>query len=275
MKLFAIIFSLVIFGSLNLHALECFTTTSLNTAKITNSLSSKCRNIKRKEARKQFINRKFSQIKKIEDLLTESSWKALKQGRRKLIRRNCADLSNSLSLCNSSEVISGSEIVEQIPKMGCTQIYSEERKEALRTIRKTFDKLEEYFGTEINTQVAENVNMLLKSKSCGEGGSDLLKYCNGIYETADGIGQNVYKLLEYAPYLPIFITRDDAQVCTARRKTGTVIEELRYTGLANPDSAGLRHHYRFSRTCDRLPELFYIECAGRCYEINDTCGRID
>ncbi len=234
-----------------------------------------CINLANNKKKARHITEALNKLKRSKSALGATVWKSIRNHLNDLKSVNCKPNKVAAIDCNSATSAELSEVFLNIEASSCDLRYMEDRQARLKKHRRALKKIRPYTSSEFTLSVVGKINQLLRSKKCGKGGSELMNHCSAIYETEDGIGKNVYKLLEYFPHLPIFVSRDPAQSCRARSGSGKVIEELRYTGLANPDDAGLRHHYRFSRTCTNYPELFYIECQGRCYEINDRCGRID
>lgn len=100
--------------------------------------------------------------------------------------------------------------------------------------------------------------------------------CARILSAQDGFNAgNVYKLSDHSPNYPVFVTHNGARNGTAITSTGTKLDTFRYTGLANPDTRGRRHHYRFNRSCRTLPSNFLIKLGGICYRISSPCSRVD
>jgi hypothetical protein len=265
--------SLLLFSA-TVHA-DCAAQSSIKPSAMIGAVASQCQSLSTKAQKKRYLSRTLTRIKRIRGVLAQPTWKSVRTGIKTLRKTSCSTVPAFVAGCSSTLVTTTEHVVGELEDGACSKTYATERQTALKKILRKLNRLEPLIGSPSVTAIEKEISGLLTSKSCGEGGSDLLNHCRAIYETADGIGKNVYKLLHYAPYLPLFVTRDDSKNCIARRKSGKVIEPLGYSGLANPDDAGLRHHYRFSKTCDQLPELFYIECSGRCYEIDDRCGRID
>ena len=253
----------------------CSNTLEVSPAAVLANAFNQCELLSSGRQKRRFIGRQVKRMRVFRRSFSRQSWAQIRKGFRFLRNKKCKRMPARFSDCASAVATERVIFLNGIGTGRCNKEYSKQRRSSLKRVRRIANKLEKTLGVELVLEIEATVKELMKSTACGQGGSDLLAHCSSIQETADGIGKNVYKTLHYAPYLPIFITRDDSKNCSARRASGALIEKLTYAGLNNPDEAGLRHHYRFARTCEQLPTPFFIECSGRCYEIDTPCDRID
>lgn len=104
-------------------------------------------------------------------------------------------------------------------------------------------------------------------------------FCDSIEDFSDGPNGRVWKPSDHDG-TAVFVR----PVCDGRAKSVSVIKdgrtlaELRYAGLANPDSCGLREHWRHSKSPGSFParSLVAVKMNGgaiKCYQLNDTPGK--
>lgn len=168
------------------------------------------------------------------------------------------------------------EAVGSIERKSCDLRFKSERRDSLKKLRRKVRKARRYVGTDFFKLVRADVKSLIRSEDCGAGGETINHGCSRIVNPRDGavIG-NVYKLSDHSPHYPVFVTHNGTRSGTAITPTGVKLDTLTYTGLANADPAGLRHHYRLNRSCNSLPAGYYLKLGGTCYEIDSPCSRID
>lgn len=234
-----------------------------------------------KKKRARTIKKAFKGLKGIRSLLGTAGYRSVRAGLKTVSRHGCqldalsATLANQ-SLCSPELATMGSLLLENVVRSACTKRYQVDRENQLKRYQKRVNQARNILGSALTRSTQKAIRTLLRSKSCGQGGEERTLPCNSIRDAKDGyLTGNVYKLSDHSPHYPVFVTHDGARSCRAVAPNGQVLDSLRYTGLANPDPQGLRHHYRFNRSCTSFPASFYIECAGRCYEIGSRCSRVD
>ncbi len=103
--------------------------------------------------------------------------------------------------------------------------------------------------------------------------------CDTIEDFSDGANGRVWKASDHGG-TAVFVH----PVCDGRSKSVTIIKdgktlgEMYYTGLANPDSCGLREHWRHNSTPGSFPgrSILAVKMNSgetKCYQLNDTPGR--
>lgn len=193
------------------------------------------------------------------------------------LRKSSCDFSLVETLeCTDALSSTIEEAVGSIERKACDLRFKSDRRDSLKKLRRKVRKARRYVGTDFFKLVRADVKNLMRSEACGAGGETINNGCTRVVNPRDGANTgNVYKLSDHSPHNPVFITHNGSRSGTAITPTGVVLDTLKYSGLANPDPAGLRHHYRFNRSCNSLPAGFYIKLGGTCYEIDSPCSRID
>jgi hypothetical protein len=177
--------------------------------------------------------------------------------------------------CTEGEGVTVFEALARVESVACILKFQSAREDRLLELKRSLKDLKGLVGRGFTSRFKKGIRKLKRSKACGAGGEEPETGCASIVNPRDGgnVG-NVYKLGDHDG-LPVFITHNGARSGSVVDKNGKALDTLRYTGLANPDSQGLRHHYRMSRSCSSLPADFLIKLGGTCYQIDSPCSRID
>ena len=266
---------------------ECNEASSVNSGQIVSNISSLCCSKATARSRKKCIGNNVKKVKGISSLISRELFKDAKVGAKKLRESGC-NLAKTKGLgCKADVSATFQEILDNASNSTCALEFPDEREKALKKSRRAWTKARKLMNSSFSQAVKSEVGNLLDSDLCGDGvgnepaaeekatGGKVTAQCGKVVDPRDGfkIG-NVYKMSDHGGK-PVFITHNGNRSGQAITNNGDVIESLNYTGLANADNKGLRHHYRMTKSCRSLPENFLLRIGRTCYEINDRCGRID
>lgn len=178
--------------------------------------------------------------------------------------------------CTDQTLITPAEATTNIEETVCDRRLQSSRISALAKVRRSLARSRRALGASFVNAVTTQLSALRRSRTCGQGGKKgIAGSCSRIEDPRDGSPTgNVYKIGDHDGK-PVFITHNGARSGQALTPSGSVIESLRYTGTANPDANGPRHHYRMNSSCSSLPRGFLLRIGSRCYEIDSPCSRID
>lgn len=263
------------FLATNANAAECTRRNSSSVeSKATLAAENCCaRNGKRRQNR--CLNRARKRMRKLRTLLSPD---VVNQARRAIrrVRVNSCDMSTLDTVqCTEATSTTIDEATNNASVAACDKRFQDRRRRQLKSMRRAVRRGGLFLSDNFSDQMRTQLSSLLNSRSCGAGGESRQNSCGRTVNPRDGfkIG-NVYKLGDYTG-TPVFITHNGARRGRAITTGGRVIEQLDYTGTANPDNKGPRHHYRLSTSCRSLPNPYLLEIGNTCYTINDPCGRID
>lgn len=259
------------------QAIECAAAPGqVSALSVSEGVSQKCCSVKKKRARNRCFNRSRRKVRKLRPVFSRA---LVGQS---LVRLEASRASGcnlavpaELAECTDAQSFSLDEVAQNVARRACGKKLKERRQKTLKRIRRRVSQAKSYVGTQYANSVKKEIRTLMRSRDCGQGGEEPSPRCGRVVDPRDGYKTgNVYKLGDHDGK-PVFITHNGARSGEAVAPNGRVIEKLRYTGLANPDGQGLRHHYRLSSSCSSLPSPYYLRLGSTCYEIDDRCGRID
>lgn len=225
---------------------------------------------------RQCLKRARSRVRALKTVLSKKVVRPAIVEITKARRNSCTVEEVSILQCEAENSKSIEEVLARIDKQACGLQYREERLVSLRNSRRKLRRARRYLNTDYYKEIRTQVKSLIQSKTCGAGGEEKRLPCDRVVNPRDGsVTGNVYKLSDHSPYYPVFVTHNGTRSGTAISEDGTRLDTLKYTGLANADPQGLRHHYRLNRSCRSLPTPYYLKLGGTCYEIDSPCSRID
>ena len=261
-----------LFSVSSVLAEECNQVLSVSSSQVVENVANQCCGASNS---RRCIARNLKKARNIRGLISRDVFGAIRSGLRQLRQSGCSPALAKGLICTASSSATATEIVDNLRNTACTRQFQSEREKALKRGRRAWVKARNLMDSGFSEAVRGEVRSLLGSKSCGQGGEKATARCGRVVNPRDGfkVG-NVYTQGEYSRQ-PVFVTHNGARSGQVITISGEVIRNLRYTGLANPDPKGLRHHYRIDQSCSSLPPTFLLRIGGTCYEINDRCGRVD
>ncbi|MCB0329221.1 MAG: hypothetical protein KDD70_06145 [Bdellovibrionales bacterium] len=257
------------------HGQECLVTSQLSADRLGQAIVEDCCAKSAPKAQMRCVSKASKRISRLRTSLSGSFVRTVRQVANQALREQCSFTSANDLSCGQEDSFTVDEILNNIAQKSCNKDLQYERERALKKTRRSWISVRKLVGSEIVAEVGSQIRSLLRSESCGAGGADITASCSRIVDPRDGykVG-NVYKLSDHGGR-PVFLSHNGARQGEAITVSGQLIERLSYTGLANPDSLGDRHHYRMTKSCGSLPTVFLLRIGAVCYEINDRCGRID
>lgn len=254
---------------------ECTDATSVSADEIIENADSICCSRSTNRRQRRCLKKAIRTVKRADDVISEEVSNTAQTLLRELRSASCEIDEVTLPECTDEGATTIDEASNNISEFACDKRYKDKRRKSLKRAQRLTKKARQFVGTDYYNEVKEQITSLRQSDSCGQGGEERQNSCGRVVNPRDGgnVG-NVYKLGDHTG-TPVFITHNGARSGRAITTTGSQIRKLRYTGLANPDPKGKRHHYRLDVSCRSLPNPYLLEIGSTCYTINNPCGRID
>lgn len=242
---------------------------------ILNAVESSCCNL---AADKQgtCIRRGVAGLRAVRSVISSEVYQEAETVLSSLRAGQCNRTAVSVPTCTDATLITPAEAAANIEDTSCNRRLQSSRLSSLSKVRRSLGRSRRVLGSSFVNAVTSELSVLRRSRTCGQGGKKgVASSCSRIEDPRDGSPTgNVYKLGDHDGK-PVFITHNGARSGQALTPSGSVIESLRYTGTANPDANGPRHHYRMNSSCSSLPRGFLLRIGSTCYEIDSPCSRID
>lgn len=254
---------------------RCGTATDMSVETVVKNVKKRCCIRATRSRRNTCIDTAIRTIKKASSLLGSDFRNASIGALRQLKESSCTLAPEETGDCSDANLLTMAETVRNIKVAACNLKKNSARQTKLNSFISINKSVKQQFGTRYNTRLNTELKRLLKSKSCGAGGQKPKSGCGRILSARDGVNGNVYKLSDHSPHYPVFVTHNGARSGSAINSSGKRLDTLRYSGLGNPDPGGLRHHYRFNRSCRSFPKGFFIKLGNICYRVDSPCSRID
>ncbi len=255
---------------------ECTEGTSASVEQIVDNAYASCCSRTGKKKRRRCFNTGIKKLKKTKGLISKALFNQSRSTITALTKANCELESVEIPTCDEEGSMTTDEVVNELTESACNLKYQDKRESRLKKLRRAANRAQSFLGEAYVETLADNLKTLINARSCGQGGEERQNSCGRVVNPRDGatVG-NVYKLSDHSPHNPVFITHNGARSGKAITSNGQVLDRMTYTGLANPDGQGARHHYRFNVGCRSLPNNFLLQIGSTCYQINSPCSRID
>ena len=258
------------------QANECTAGESTSVSLIVAETAASCCTKNKPAKRRRCINKAVKALKRAKTIISPELNNSAKASLRDLISAQCDTSAMVIPACTADTSTTTDEALNNVSELACGLQYTDQRKSKLKAQRRFNNRAKKSTGAAFAATVKDGINALLQSEACGKGGEKRSNGCKNVKNPRDGaIVGNVYKLSDIPPHNPVFITHNGSRPGLALSKDGKTLDRLRYTGLGNGDVRGLRHHFRFNKSCRTFPKGFLIKLGSTCYEINTPCGRID
>jgi hypothetical protein len=256
---------------------ECVAGESVTASSIFSAANRVCCS-KRGTKQRRCLTQAVRDVNRASSIITESIANSAIAQLNELQNSSCSQEQSFDQACTADISTTTLEATAVVEENSCNKQLRSKRQSSLKRNKRVLRKARRFLSREFVRSVSRDINSLQRSKQCGRGGEEKnsgSSRCSRVVNPRDGaVVGNIYKLGDHDGK-PVFITHNGARSGQALTPNGGFIENLRYTGTANPDPRGNRHHYRLGSSCRSLPSGFLIKLGSTCYEINSPCSRID